>query len=366
MAGRVEGFRGNFFSFAEEEGKKNRRGETPETKRKKLRPRRAEQGYREDRRIFASLFWRAIKGLRRALVASSQGRGRPKGQGATAVFFSFPPFLLLTSFFPFCLFHPSTFQQIEDTKSGNAVYSLRQVWMKGSLSEFEKWRAERREEEEAVAAAAEAAAEDAEAEMEVSSSGDDDDNENDPSSSSSGRARFNSMLAAAADAARRDEEGDGGGDGGGGERGRRKKSPPLLEPPSAAAADAAAAAASAPAGGSTRSSRRRTSLHLSSPAAIAAAAAAAAGAACRRAAGGAGRGSPKRPPPARIDAAADILCARCCSGHAESAVILCDGCDESGAHHLFCLSPPLARVPEGDWCGFFFRGFRRGRRRGRR
>ena len=77
---------------------------------------------------------------------------------------------------------PFSLKQIEDTKNGNAVYSLRQVWMKGSLSEFEKWRAERREEEEAIAAAAEAAA--AEAEIAVSSDGydDDDDDEEDPSS----------------------------------------------------------------------------------------------------------------------------------------------------------------------------------------
>jgi histone demethylase JARID1 len=28
-------------------------------------------------------------------------------------------------------------------------------------------------------------------------------------------------------------------------------------------------------------------------------------------------------------------------------MLLCDGCDDS--YHTFCLMPPLAEIPKGDW-----------------
>ena len=34
-------------------------------------------------------------------------------------------------------------------------------------------------------------------------------------------------------------------------------------------------------------------------------------------------------------------------GDAEEQMLLCDGCDDS--YHTFCLMPPLAEIPKGDW-----------------
>jgi [histone H3]-trimethyl-L-lysine4 demethylase len=48
--------------------------------------------------------------------------------------------------------------------------------------------------------------------------------------------------------------------------------------------------------------------------------------------------------PANIDT---LLCEICAAGHCEDKIILCDRCDKG--FHLFCLSPPLDDVPEGDW-----------------
>jgi PHD-finger len=48
--------------------------------------------------------------------------------------------------------------------------------------------------------------------------------------------------------------------------------------------------------------------------------------------------------PANIDT---LLCEICSAGHHEDKIILCDRCDKG--FHLFCLSPPLDQVPEGDW-----------------
>jgi [histone H3]-trimethyl-L-lysine4 demethylase len=48
--------------------------------------------------------------------------------------------------------------------------------------------------------------------------------------------------------------------------------------------------------------------------------------------------------PTNIDT---LLCEKCAAGHHEDKIILCDRCDKG--YHLFCLSPPLDDVPEGEW-----------------
>lgn len=48
--------------------------------------------------------------------------------------------------------------------------------------------------------------------------------------------------------------------------------------------------------------------------------------------------------PANIDT---LLCEICSAGHCEDKIILCDRCDKG--FHLFCLSPPLDDVPDGEW-----------------
>ena len=40
-------------------------------------------------------------------------------------------------------------------------------------------------------------------------------------------------------------------------------------------------------------------------------------------------------------------CKLCRKGHREDEMLLCDKCDEG--FHMFCLNPPLKRIPEGDW-----------------
>ncbi|KXZ47406.1 hypothetical protein GPECTOR_35g844 [Gonium pectorale] len=42
-----------------------------------------------------------------------------------------------------------------------------------------------------------------------------------------------------------------------------------------------------------------------------------------------------------------LVCEVCAGGHAEDQILLCDRCDRG--FHLFCLSPPLPTVPEGEW-----------------
>ena len=42
-----------------------------------------------------------------------------------------------------------------------------------------------------------------------------------------------------------------------------------------------------------------------------------------------------------------MVCEKCKGGHYEDKIILCDRCDKGW--HMFCLSPPLETVPEGDW-----------------
>lgn len=41
------------------------------------------------------------------------------------------------------------------------------------------------------------------------------------------------------------------------------------------------------------------------------------------------------------------LCLVCGRGDGEEQMLLCDGCDD--AFHTYCLVPPLADVPKGDW-----------------
>ena len=44
---------------------------------------------------------------------------------------------------------------------------------------------------------------------------------------------------------------------------------------------------------------------------------------------------------------AKYMCQNCNKGDAEEQMLLCDGCDDS--YHTFCLMPPLAEIPKGDW-----------------
>jgi hypothetical protein len=46
----------------------------------------------------------------------------------------------------------------------------------------------------------------------------------------------------------------------------------------------------------------------------------------------------------------DFACTRCQKSSGAARMLLCDGCGEGW--HLECLSPPLSKVPDGDWfCG---------------
>ncbi|XP_060807535.1 lysine-specific demethylase 5 [Amyelois transitella] len=47
------------------------------------------------------------------------------------------------------------------------------------------------------------------------------------------------------------------------------------------------------------------------------------------------------------DPLAKYMCHVCGRGDIEEQMLLCDGCDDS--YHTFCLVPPLADVPKGDW-----------------
>ena len=44
---------------------------------------------------------------------------------------------------------------------------------------------------------------------------------------------------------------------------------------------------------------------------------------------------------------AKYMCQNCSKGDSEEQMLLCDGCDDS--YHTFCLMPPLAEIPKGDW-----------------
>lgn len=47
------------------------------------------------------------------------------------------------------------------------------------------------------------------------------------------------------------------------------------------------------------------------------------------------------------DPLAKYMCQNCGKGDAEEQMLLCDGCDDS--YHTFCLMPPLAEIPKGEW-----------------
>lgn len=47
------------------------------------------------------------------------------------------------------------------------------------------------------------------------------------------------------------------------------------------------------------------------------------------------------------DPLAKYICHICTRGDGEENMLLCDGCDDS--YHTFCLIPPLADIPKGDW-----------------
>lgn len=42
-----------------------------------------------------------------------------------------------------------------------------------------------------------------------------------------------------------------------------------------------------------------------------------------------------------------LLCELCQGGHHEDQILLCDHCDRG--FHMFCLNPPLEKVPAGEW-----------------
>jgi len=41
------------------------------------------------------------------------------------------------------------------------------------------------------------------------------------------------------------------------------------------------------------------------------------------------------------------FCEVCHGGDFDELMLLCDGCDD--AYHTYCLTPPLADIPPGDW-----------------
>lgn len=62
----------------------------------------------------------------------------------------------------------------------------------------------------------------------------------------------------------------------------------------------------------------------------------------------AGPASPSSPPGSGLPSDINTLvCELCSSGQNEAEILLCDCCDRG--YHLYCLMPPLAAVPEGDW-----------------
>ena len=57
-------------------------------------------------------------------------------------------------------------------------------------------------------------------------------------------------------------------------------------------------------------------------------------------------------PPVQLDPSEwlvvdEVKCEVCGSGDREDEVLLCDGCD--CGFHIFCLKPPLKKIPDGDW-----------------
>lgn len=54
-------------------------------------------------------------------------------------------------------------------------------------------------------------------------------------------------------------------------------------------------------------------------------------------------------PIASVAAEDDTSCIVCGRTDNGAEMLLCDGCDSAGAHHMKCLQPPLDSPPEGDW-----------------
>lgn len=48
-----------------------------------------------------------------------------------------------------------------------------------------------------------------------------------------------------------------------------------------------------------------------------------------------------------VELVSAMVCQSCRGGHYEDKIILCDRCDRGW--HLFCLTPPMKKVPKGDW-----------------
>ncbi|KAI5705479.1 hypothetical protein M8J76_005240 [Diaphorina citri] len=59
------------------------------------------------------------------------------------------------------------------------------------------------------------------------------------------------------------------------------------------------------------------------------------------------RGKKCKKKPEEDDPLAKYVCHNCGRGDSEASMLLCDGCDDS--FHTFCLTPPLADIPKGDW-----------------
>ncbi|XP_049881444.1 lysine-specific demethylase lid-like isoform X2 [Pectinophora gossypiella] len=59
------------------------------------------------------------------------------------------------------------------------------------------------------------------------------------------------------------------------------------------------------------------------------------------------KGESAKPKAVTDNQLAKYMCRVCGRGDIEEQMLLCDGCDDS--YHTFCLVPPLADVPKGDW-----------------
>jgi hypothetical protein len=48
-----------------------------------------------------------------------------------------------------------------------------------------------------------------------------------------------------------------------------------------------------------------------------------------------------------VEAPPEDHCIICASAKDPSKLLICDGCEK--VYHLYCLTPPLAKVPRGKW-----------------
>ncbi|GMH44241.1 hypothetical protein BSKO_12175 [Bryopsis sp. KO-2023] len=57
---------------------------------------------------------------------------------------------------------------------------------------------------------------------------------------------------------------------------------------------------------------------------------------------------PFQPAPGNLEV---LMCEHCGGGQHEASIVLCDNCplDNTKGYHLFCCSPPLEKIPEGNW-----------------